>query len=318
MHPEDARSSARERHREPRNDLEDQVDTEKDYYAILGVLPSIDGAAIQAVYRALLKKYHPDVFGGSKVEGEIRTREIVQAFEVLGNPGNRKAYDDARRTNGFEHKERTAGCTDEATVDWELVYNEPVYRKLLEVLLRSGFRLRARDFSKKNSLFAQFTETLPSVLNSMRKKLIYTYRDEFYDLEQLQQRMNELHEWAAVVCVKYVLDWPVIVTVVNADHLTHSEIVRLANRFGKASVAIKGLSPPSPYVSSMGIMLLLFSDHALASDFIEHTQDKCKIPPVVPWVVDVPNRTVHRHRGLPSLLGILRPNYLQKEVFQKG
>jgi curved DNA-binding protein CbpA len=45
--------------------------TDKDYYAILGVLPSIDDVALPAVYRALLKKYHPDVFGGSKAEAEI-------------------------------------------------------------------------------------------------------------------------------------------------------------------------------------------------------------------------------------------------------
>ena len=60
------------------------MDTEKDFYAILRVLPSIDDVALAAVYRALLKKYHPDVFGGSKAEAERRTREIVEAYEVLG------------------------------------------------------------------------------------------------------------------------------------------------------------------------------------------------------------------------------------------
>ena len=44
------------------------MDTEKDYFAILGVLPSIDDVALAAVYRALLKKYHPDVFKGSKAD----------------------------------------------------------------------------------------------------------------------------------------------------------------------------------------------------------------------------------------------------------
>jgi hypothetical protein len=75
-------------------------DTEKDYYAILCVLPSIDDMALAVVYRALLKKYHPDVFGGSKAEAERRTREIVKAYEVLGNPEKRKVYDSARKTNG--------------------------------------------------------------------------------------------------------------------------------------------------------------------------------------------------------------------------
>jgi curved DNA-binding protein CbpA len=50
------------------------MNTEKDYYSILGVAPSIDDVALAAVYRALLKKYHPDVFIGSKAEAELRTR----------------------------------------------------------------------------------------------------------------------------------------------------------------------------------------------------------------------------------------------------
>jgi DnaJ-class molecular chaperone len=43
---------------------------------------------LQRSIRALLKKYHPDVFGGSsKAEAERRTKEIIEAYEVLGNPG---------------------------------------------------------------------------------------------------------------------------------------------------------------------------------------------------------------------------------------
>ena len=53
------------------------------------------------LYRALLKKYHPDVFSGSRAEAERRTREIFDAYKVLGNPEKRKAYDATRRTNGF-------------------------------------------------------------------------------------------------------------------------------------------------------------------------------------------------------------------------
>ena len=34
---------------------------EPNYYAVLGVSPSIDGASLAAVYRMLLKKFHPDV-----------------------------------------------------------------------------------------------------------------------------------------------------------------------------------------------------------------------------------------------------------------
>ncbi len=73
--------------------------SDKDYYAILGVLPSIDQAALQAVYRALLKKYHPDVFKGDKAEAERITRELNEAYSVLGNEHTRQKYDKERESS---------------------------------------------------------------------------------------------------------------------------------------------------------------------------------------------------------------------------
>jgi len=69
----------------------------KDYYAILGVLPSIDQAALQAVYRALVKKYHPDVFKGIKSEAERITKELNEAYSVLGDEKKRAEYDKRRK-----------------------------------------------------------------------------------------------------------------------------------------------------------------------------------------------------------------------------
>ncbi|MFT7572358.1 MAG: curved DNA-binding protein CbpA, partial [Paracoccaceae bacterium] len=40
--------------------------TPEDYYAVLGVLPSIEQTALAAVYKALIRKYHPDVYSGDK------------------------------------------------------------------------------------------------------------------------------------------------------------------------------------------------------------------------------------------------------------
>ena len=39
---------------------------EKDYYAILGVMPDAQDIVIKAAYRALAQRYHPDRFGGSR------------------------------------------------------------------------------------------------------------------------------------------------------------------------------------------------------------------------------------------------------------
>ena len=107
------------------------MDTSKDYYAILGVLPSIDQAALGAVYRALMKKYHPDVFSGSKEEAERISKQLNEAFSVLGDSKKRAEYDRARKAknpNAGDYDSQSAGETygtgakDEALEqDWEVV-----------------------------------------------------------------------------------------------------------------------------------------------------------------------------------------------------
>ncbi len=64
----------------------------KDYYKILGVNKNASDAEIKKAYRKLARKYHPDVNPNDK-EAERKFKEINEANEVLGNPENRKKYD---------------------------------------------------------------------------------------------------------------------------------------------------------------------------------------------------------------------------------
>jgi curved DNA-binding protein CbpA len=75
-----------------------------DYYATLGVLPSIDDVALTAVCRALLKKYHPDVAKGQNTDR--RAADIIEAYRVLGDADQRKAYDSARRDVKSERRKQ--------------------------------------------------------------------------------------------------------------------------------------------------------------------------------------------------------------------
>lgn len=81
------------------------VNSPKDYYAVLGVLPSIDQVALKAVYIALLKKYHPDVYNGNKAEAERITKDINEAYEILGDPDKRSEYDLLQKSNSFGNYE---------------------------------------------------------------------------------------------------------------------------------------------------------------------------------------------------------------------
>jgi len=64
-------------------------------YEYLQVSPQADSGVIHAAYRALARRYHPDVNGGS--DAARLMREINAAYHVLGDPHRRARYD-AHRT----------------------------------------------------------------------------------------------------------------------------------------------------------------------------------------------------------------------------
>jgi len=64
----------------------------KDYYEILGVSRTAEISEIKKAYRKLAFKYHPDHNKGNKKKEEL-FKEINNAFEVLSDPAQRRAYD---------------------------------------------------------------------------------------------------------------------------------------------------------------------------------------------------------------------------------
>lgn len=68
---------------------------EADLYRVLQVDPSADPEVIEAAYKRLAHKYHPDHNTGDPL-AEEHMKRINEAFRVLGKPGPRAEYD--RRT----------------------------------------------------------------------------------------------------------------------------------------------------------------------------------------------------------------------------
>jgi DnaJ-class molecular chaperone len=65
----------------------------KDYYSTLGVAKTATAKELKQAYRKLARKHHPDVNPGDK-SAESKFKEINEAYEVLGDPGKRKKYDE--------------------------------------------------------------------------------------------------------------------------------------------------------------------------------------------------------------------------------
>lgn len=69
-----------------------------DPYKTLQVDPEAEDEVIAAAYRRLARKYHPDVAGGT--EAAARMAAINAAWEVVGDPERRAAFDRQRAVEG--------------------------------------------------------------------------------------------------------------------------------------------------------------------------------------------------------------------------
>jgi curved DNA-binding protein len=81
----------------------------KDYYKILGVEKTASAEDIKKAYRKLVRKYHPDV--SKAADADHMTKEINEAYGVLGDAEKRAAYDELGRA-------QTAGQQFRPPPDW--------------------------------------------------------------------------------------------------------------------------------------------------------------------------------------------------------
>ena len=71
---------------------------ESDHYSTLQVDPVAEQEVIDAAYRRLAAKYHPDV--NRSADAVERMKRMNAAYDVLSDPVKRGAYDRSRRRGG--------------------------------------------------------------------------------------------------------------------------------------------------------------------------------------------------------------------------
>jgi len=62
----------------------------RDYYDVLQLSPKADPDTIHRVFRLLAQRYHPD---NRETGNEEAFKQVLEAYEVLGNPERRASYD---------------------------------------------------------------------------------------------------------------------------------------------------------------------------------------------------------------------------------
>ncbi|HHX07706.1 MAG TPA: molecular chaperone DnaJ [Erysipelothrix sp.] len=63
----------------------------RDYYEVLGISKNATEAEIKKAYRALAKKYHPDM--NQAADAEEKFKEVQEAYEILSDDSKRQTYD---------------------------------------------------------------------------------------------------------------------------------------------------------------------------------------------------------------------------------
>jgi DnaJ family protein C protein 16 len=64
-----------------------------DYYQLLGVARNANDQQLKKAFKKLSLKYHPDKNKGNEEVAKKKFAEIVNAYEVLKDPDQRRVYD---------------------------------------------------------------------------------------------------------------------------------------------------------------------------------------------------------------------------------
>jgi len=117
----------------------------------MGVDPSATKAEIKAAYRALARKYHPDVNPGNKLS-ELKFKEIGEAYEILIDDDKRKQYNIIR---GLYNPQRTQqNNTQQAKAQAKTAYKKPEENKKPENKASNN----AEDDKLFNSVFSDILD----------------------------------------------------------------------------------------------------------------------------------------------------------------
>lgn len=109
-----------------------------DYYRILGISEQADEEQIKQAYRKLAKKYHPDL-NPNNPEAEAKFKDVVEAYETLGDAEKRKKYDLKRNKAG----ERNANGSRQTAKTPDMNINMGNFTKDMERYF--GFSFNGKD-----------------------------------------------------------------------------------------------------------------------------------------------------------------------------
>ncbi len=142
----------------------------KNYYDILGLETNASFDEIKAAYKALVKKFHPDVNPQQREFFEKKSKSINEAYEILSSPSKKSSYD--IRLKEFLNRQYNNQPNNNYSKQ-----KEEELKKREEELKRKQSEVDERQTKRENDLKRR-EETIKQKVNKSKEgktKLIFAY-----------------------------------------------------------------------------------------------------------------------------------------------
>lgn len=173
------------------------AEQKRDYYEVLGVEKNADDAAIKKAYRALAKKYHPDMNPGDQ-EAEKKFKEASEAYAVLSDPEKRKQYDQFGHA-AFEGGAGGAGGFDFSGMDFGDIFGD-----IFGDFFGGGTSRRGPDNGPRRgaNLRARVRITFEEAVFGCEKQIEITLKDECTTLWRFRCETGNKQRHLSKMCGK--------------------------------------------------------------------------------------------------------------------
>ena len=148
------------------------AEQKRDYYEVLGVDKNADEATIKKAYRALAKKYHPDMNPGDK-EAEKKFKEASEAYAILSDPEKKKQYDQ------FGHAAFEGGAGGYGGFDFNSADFSDIFGDIFGDFFGGGRRSRGNNGPMKGAnIRTSVRITFEEAVFGVDKEIELTLKDE--------------------------------------------------------------------------------------------------------------------------------------------
>lgn len=155
----------------------------KNYYEILEVDKNASDEIIKVAYKALVKKYHPDLKeGNAKINAEDKIKQINEAYDILSNLEKKSEYDQ-NLINESISKEQ-----------YEIIINENINLKRELSIYRNNYNYQSN---------VKHTQT-PNYTNTYTNNT-YNQQSQQKNSKSFKDKISERLKTILAICLTFLL-----------------------------------------------------------------------------------------------------------------